>query len=259
MRNHLAREGITDPRVRVRRRAQDRRAGDLADLPRRRVRARRHPRQRRGRRGRHPQPADDAVDPAADRGPEPAGAGRGARRGVHVAAGLRRAQRAPGAGRAVDVHEPAQLRGRDDPPARPEARRRPAAVAVDLRRRRDRGDHVRRPLGRARMAARAPLPGPPRRQEARDRGRGDRAVPGLGGAPRVARFRDRRGRGQGQPGRAPAPAGLGRPRAAVGDRVEVPADHRGHAAEPDRLGPGQVRRPAPGGDARAGARRAASP
>ena len=124
-----------------------------------------------------------------------------------------------------------------------------------LRRRRHRGDHVRRPLGRARVAARAPLPGPPRRQEADDRGRGDRPVPLLGGAPGLARVRDRRRRGQGQPGRAPAPAGLGRPRAALGDRVEVPADHRGHHAEPDRLGPGQVRRPAPGRDARAGARR----
>ena len=47
------------PGVRVRGRAQDRRARDLADLPRRGVRARRHPRQRRGRRGRHPQPAHD--------------------------------------------------------------------------------------------------------------------------------------------------------------------------------------------------------
>ena len=59
MRNHLAREGIEDPRVRVRRRAEDRRPGDLARLPRRRARARRHARQRRDRRGRHPQPAHD--------------------------------------------------------------------------------------------------------------------------------------------------------------------------------------------------------
>ena len=76
--------------VRVRRRAEDRRPGDLADLPRRRARARRHPRQRRDRRGRHPQPAHDRLDPAAARHGRPAAAARGARRGLHVAAGLRR-------------------------------------------------------------------------------------------------------------------------------------------------------------------------
>ena len=79
--------------VRVRRGAQDRRPGDLAGLPRRRARARRHARQRRDRRGRHAQPAHDPVDPAADR--RRAAAGRGARRGLHGAAGLHGAQRAP--------------------------------------------------------------------------------------------------------------------------------------------------------------------
>ena len=48
-----------------------------------------------------------------------AAAARGARRGLHVAARLRRAQRAPRRGRAVDVHEPAQLGRGHDPPARP--------------------------------------------------------------------------------------------------------------------------------------------
>ena len=61
-------------------------------------------------------------------------AGRGPRRGLHVAAGLRGAQRAPRRAGPVDVHEPAQLGGRDDPPARPGARRRAAAVDVVLRR-----------------------------------------------------------------------------------------------------------------------------
>ena len=59
----------------------------------------------------------------------PAGAG-GARRGLHVAAGLPGAQRAPRRGRAVDVHEPAQRGGGDDPPARPQARRRAPAEPV---------------------------------------------------------------------------------------------------------------------------------
>ena len=59
MRNHLAREGIEDPEFELRRRAEDRRPGDLARLPRRRARARRDARQRRDRRGRHAQPAHD--------------------------------------------------------------------------------------------------------------------------------------------------------------------------------------------------------
>ena len=62
----------------------------------------------------------------------------GPRRGLHVAAGLHRAQRAPGVGRAVHVHEPAQQRRGDDPPARSRARRRAPAVDVVLRRRRHR-------------------------------------------------------------------------------------------------------------------------
>ena len=50
------------------------------------------------------------VDPAADR--RRAAADRGPRRDLHVAVGLRRAQRAPRRGGPVDVHEPAQLGGR---------------------------------------------------------------------------------------------------------------------------------------------------
>ena len=52
--------------------------------------------------------------------------------------------------------------------------------------------------------------------------------------------------------------GVGRPRAALGDRLEVPADDRGHAGS-TQIGwnPGQVRRPAPVRDARAGPRRRA--
>ena len=54
----------------------------------------------------------------------------GARRGVHVAEGLHRAERAPRGSGRVDVHEPAQLRRRHDPPARP--RGCGQAAAVDL-------------------------------------------------------------------------------------------------------------------------------
>ena len=45
------------------------------------------------------------------------------------------------------------------------------------------------------------------------------------------------------------------PRPALGDRVEVPADDRGHAPERDQLERRQVRRPAPVRGARAGPRR----
>ena len=51
--------GSRTPSFALRRRAEDRRARDLARLPRRRARARRHARQRRDRRGRHAQPAHD--------------------------------------------------------------------------------------------------------------------------------------------------------------------------------------------------------
>ena len=51
-------------------------------------------------------------------------------------------------------------------------------------------------------------------------------VPVVGGPPRRARLRDRRRRGQGRRPRAVARAGRRRPRAALGDRLEVPADPR---------------------------------
>ena len=54
-----------------------------------------------------------------------------------------------------------------DPPARPRARRRAAALDVVLRHRRDRGAALRQPLGGARVAARARLPRQRRRAAAR--------------------------------------------------------------------------------------------
>ena len=67
-------------------------------------------------------------------------------------------QRAPRRGRAVDVHEPAQRRGRHDPPARPAPRARAAAVDVGVRHRAHRRHALRVALGGARVAARARLP-----------------------------------------------------------------------------------------------------
>ena len=74
----------------------------------------------------------------------------------------RRASRGP-----LDVHEPAQLGRRHDPPARPGARGRAPAVDVVLRHRRDRGPALRQPLGGPGVAARARLPRQRRRQAAR--------------------------------------------------------------------------------------------
>ena len=84
-----------------------------------------------------------------------AAADRGARRGLHVAAGLHGAQRAPRRGRAGDVHEPAQLGGRHDPPARsrsspPSARCRCGATRSAS----PRGSRFELALGVARVAAR---------------------------------------------------------------------------------------------------------
>ena len=176
-----------------------------------------------------------------------AAAARGARRGLHVAARLRRAQRAPRRGRAVDVHEPAQLapRARSASSTRrspPSARCRCGATAIGV----TEGLALRLALGGARVAARARLPRQRRRQAARQRGRGRRAVPGLAGAPRRARLRDRRRRRQGRRLRAAAPARRRRARPALGDRLEVPADDRGHArCTTIDLERRQVRRPAP--------------
>ena len=147
--------------------------------------ARRDARQRRDRRGRHPQPAHDRRDPAADRGR--AAAGRGARRGLHAARRLRRAQRAPRRGRRVDVHEPAQLRRRHDPPARPEAHRRAPAVDLGLRRSASRdGLDARHPVARRSTGCASAASRSTATSCALDeRGRGRRALPGVAGAARA--------------------------------------------------------------------------
>ena len=254
MRNHLAREGIEDAAVPLRLRAEDRRPRDVADLPRRRARARRDARQRRGRRGRHAQPAHDRRDPAADRGR--AAARRGARRGLHDARRLRRAERAPRRRGRVDVHEPAQLGGRHDPPARPEARppsarcrSGPTASAPPT------GLTLGSQWETLELAARARLPRQPRHRAPRQRGRGRRALPGLAAAPRRAGLRDRRRRREGRRRGAAAAPGRRRARPALGDRVEVPADDEDHDAARHPVEPRQVRRPAPVRRARAGPRR----
>ena len=122
MRNHLAREGIDDPQFRVRRRAEDRRTGDVVAVPRRSVRTGGDARATARSARTSPTTSARSGRSRSARSRGPAATARGPRRGLHVAAGLRRAQRAPRGGGAVDVHEPAQLGGRDDPAARSEAR-----------------------------------------------------------------------------------------------------------------------------------------
>ena len=114
------------------------------------------PRRRPRRRGRHPQPAHDRGDPAADL--RRARAGRGARRDLLPALRLRRAERAAGRGGRADLRQPAQRRRRHDPPARPEHRRRPPAVDLVLRDRHREGLDLATHARRARVAARARLP-----------------------------------------------------------------------------------------------------
>ena len=81
---------------RVRARAEDRRPCDQPHLRGRRLHPRRDARRRRGRGGRHRQPAHDQRDPAAHARRRRAAAPRGARRGVHAALRLPRAERAAG-------------------------------------------------------------------------------------------------------------------------------------------------------------------
>ncbi len=118
-----------------------------------------------------------------------------------------------------------------------------------------RGCRPRDPLRRARVAARARLPGRARDRDPRDRGRGRRALPVVAGARESARLRDRRRRGQGRRAGAVARAGRRRARAALGDRLEVPADHRDDDAQQDRLERRADRAPDAVRDARAGRRR----
>ena len=103
--------------------------------------------------------------------------------------------------------------------------------------------------------ARARLQGQPRHRPPRRDRRGGRALPVVAGAPRRARLRDRRRRRQGRRAGPVARAGRGRARAALGDRLEVPADHGDDEAAQGRLERRPHRPPAALRDARAGPRR----
>ena len=173
--------GDRGPDVRLRRRAEDRRARDLAALRATACSsaARRAATARSARTSRTTCARSRAI-PLRDRG-RAAAASRCAARSTcrcadFAALNERRAEAGP-----VDVHEPAQLGRGHDPPARPARSRaeRPLSMwcygvgATE-------GLAFDEPLGGARVAARARLPRQRRHRAARERGRGRRAVPAPG-------------------------------------------------------------------------------
>ena len=111
-------------------------------------------------RGRHPQPADGARHPADAEGGPARGDARGARRGLHAARRLRRAERAAGARRQAALRERSQHGGRNGAPEGPGGHRQPAALAVDLPARRRAGPAPRHSESLD-AAAPARLPGEP--------------------------------------------------------------------------------------------------
>ena len=110
-------------------------------------------------------------------------------------------------------------------------------------------------MRRGRLAARERVPGQPRHRPPRGGRVGRRALPLVGGAPRGARLRDRRRRRQDRRAGAVAGARRRRPRAALGDRLEVPADDGDDQTAGRRLERRPHRPPGPVRDARAGPRR----
>ena len=198
--NRLKRLDIAPGRAALRRRAEDRRDRDLAALRGRRVRPRRDPRRRRDRRGRDRQPAHDRGDPAHDR--RRAEADRGPRRDLLPAQRLRRAQRAARRPRALSTFaNPRNATAGTIRQLDPEVTAsRPLSMwsygiggregiefathSEELEWMRERG---------------FPVNGDISSHE--DVDDGGRALPVVGGAPRVARLRDRRRRGQGRPAR----------------------------------------------------------
>ena len=215
------RQGVEMGEVALRDRAEDRRPGDLARLRGRRAGARRHARQRRGRRGRDPEPAHDRRDPAAR--------SRTRRRCSRCAArSTCRSPRSPSstssAPRRASPPSPTRAtprpaRSASSTPSSPPSRPLSMWCYGDRRARRAR---VRDPPRVARVAARARLPGQPRRRGARR--------PSTRWWPPAAAWEERRDRLDFEIDGvvvkvddldAAAPARRGRARAARRDRLEV--------------------------------------
>ncbi|AAS05602.1 LigA [Mycobacterium avium subsp. paratuberculosis K-10] len=207
-------------------RAQDRRGGPVAGLPRRPAGTRRHPGRRPGRRGRDAQRTHHrrrARTPLAQRRLPGSGAARGARRGVLPARRLRGAQRQPGRRRQGAVRQSAQQRGRVAAPEEP-GRHRAAQAADDLPRHRPhRGVLAENPARGLHRAERVGAAGGRTDRAGARAGRGAGADRLLGRAPLRPATRDRRCGGQSRRRRVAAPARRHLARAAVGGRLQVPA------------------------------------
>ncbi len=167
-------------------------------------------------------------------GDSPPAARRGARRGVHAALRVSRAQRAAARRRQEDRAQSAQRRGRVVAPEELEDHRRTPAVDVGLRRRRPGGARAGVAHEDAGMAPFAGISDEPVRRTTGDDRRRRQGVPRLGAPAREARLRDRRHRREGRLARSAAGARLAPFAPALGAGVQVGAADRGHAARADR-------------------------
>ena len=185
-------------------------------------------------RGRDREPAHDQRDPAAHARRRRAGADRGARRGVHAALGLPRAERAARRARARS-----RRRTRATPrPGRCARRTRRSPRAARSRSGRTASARTRASSSTAHWETLQWLkqhgfPINPFAERARV-GRGGReGVPRVGAQARRARLRDRRHRDQGRRLRPAAPPRRAAPAAALGASVQVGADDGDDAARED--------------------------
>ena len=255
IRNLLKRYDITADADRLRDRAEDRRAGDLADL-----------------RGRGASSAGRRAATVASARTSPTTCARSASIPLRIddapelievrgevyfpAARLREAERAARRGRRAHLRQPAQRRRRHDPPAGPQARRRASAVDLvatgsaparasttrthseEIEWLRERGFRVNADIALHETSDEVVE----RCEWWEERREGlDYEIDGV-----VVKVDERA---------ALARPGRRRARAALGDRVEVPADDGDDEAEQDRLERRADRPPGPVRDARAGPRR----
>ena len=218
--------------VRLRLRAEDRRARRRADLRGWAAEDWGHARRRRARRGRdaeYPHHPQRAVDRAGHvRRGASAPAVRGPRRGLPAALRLRPPQRGAGAGGPAPLRQPAQHGGGGAAPARLARHRDPPARHLRLRaglvgRRLDAAGA----LGGADPACRARLQAQPTRPPLRLHRGGRGLLPLVGGAERGPRLRDRRRRGQDRFVRDAGTARRRCPRPALGRGLQVPSRRSG--------------------------------
>ncbi len=209
--------------ARVHRRAEDRRAVDVAALRGRQARQRGDARRRRGRRGRHRQHQDAEGRAAAAQGQGHSGDRRGARRGLHDQGRLPRAERAAEGGGQGALRQSAQHRGRL---AAAEGCQHHGVAAAALLRlcvgadERDaggdavrHGEVARRRCGFHDQSADASSASRPRSCS--------RFTTRSGSQRGQARLRHRRRRLQGRPARLAGAAGLRLAQPALGDRAQV--------------------------------------